>query len=117
MKSETFSFSGSQFKDSYDPETRTLTIGTETGQFLEIQFDPQATRTMYESFLLAAKANNDPPGDDIELAVNWFLSASSACELHLSMVETINRWLKPNSPSVVEKRFPEAVKNESVSFF
>jgi len=68
MNSETFSFSGSQIIGSYDPETRILTLKaeTETGQFIEIQFDPKATRIFYDAFLLAAKANNGPIGDDIE---------------------------------------------------
>jgi hypothetical protein len=41
----------------------------------------------------------------------------SACLLHLSVVETMMRWLKPRSPSLVGKRLPDAVKNESMSAF
>ena len=72
MNPETFSFSGSQVTGSYDPETRALTLKaeTETGQFIEIQFDPKATRVFYGAFLLAEKANKGPIGDDIELVVN-----------------------------------------------
>jgi len=68
MNPEAFSFSGSQITGLYDLEARTLTIRTETetGQVIEIQFDSKATRVFYDAFLLAAKANNGPIGDDIE---------------------------------------------------